>query len=266
METALRVRVTAFTHQGAVRPGNEDAIAVASWVRNAPMDTARQTLHDLDVPLLCLVADGMGGHAAGEEASRLAAFRLAEAAPSVDGEAGLAALLRQVNREIFDAMRENPRRRGMGTTVAGLLVRPGEVLWFNVGDSRLFRYRDRFLRQLSIDDVPDPGTDRTSRSGSLTQALGGAMTFIEVVPHVSADPLVPGWRYLICSDGLTDMVDLAAIEAAMIADDAAAVTTLFERAMIPGQDNISIIVATIEQAAGSSHKRTGESDGGQDAD
>jgi serine/threonine protein phosphatase PrpC len=230
------------------------------------MDTPRQTLHDLDVPLLCLVADGMGGHAAGEEASRLAAFRLAESVPSLDGEPAVAAFLRQVNREIFDAMRENSQCRGMGTTVAGLMVRPGGVLWFNVGDSRVFRYRDRFLRQLSIDDVPDLDVGRTGRSGSLTQALGGAATFIEVVPHVGTDPLVPGWRYLLCSDGLTDMVDLAAIEAAMAAADAAAVTRLFERAMIPGQDNISIIVATIEQAAGSSNERTGESDGVQDAD
>jgi serine/threonine protein phosphatase PrpC len=248
MSALLQARVIAFTHQGAVRSHNEDTIAVGGWVHNAPMEAPRPMVHALDRPLLCLVADGMGGHAAGEEASRLAALRLAEFAPTVADAAGISAAVRRVNREIFHAMREDARRLGMGTTVAGILIRGDGILWFNVGDSRLFRYRDRMLRQLSIDDVLDPDADPRFRLPMITQALGGAPTFVEVEPHVGVEPLAPGARYLMCSDGLTDMVDLAAIEAELGGDDVTAVAELFDAAMFAGgHDNISMVLVRIEE-------------------
>jgi serine/threonine protein phosphatase PrpC len=250
MSAALQARVTAFTHQGAVRDQNEDTIAVGSWVRNAPMDAPRQTVHEIGGLLLCLVADGMGGYAAGEEASRRAAFRLVEVVPEVADESGITVLLRQVNGEIFDVMRENPQWLGMGTTVVGMVLRTDGIIWFNLGDSRLYRYRDGFLRQLSLDDVPDPYAEGQQRSHRITQALGGAPAFIEVTPHTGTEPLVPGWRYLLCSDGLTDMLDVATIEAMMAEDDVATVTALFERAMAAGgEDNMSIILVRIEEAS-----------------
>lgn len=249
MSAALQARVTAFTHQGAVRAQNEDTIAVGSWVWNASMAAPRQTVHEIGGPRLYLVADGMGGYAAGEEASRRAAFRLAKAAPAVADEAGITALLRQVNGELFDVMREEPQWLGMGTTVVGMVLRTDGIIWFNLGDSRLSRYRDGFLRQLSLDDVPDPYAAGQQRSHRITQALGGAPAFVEVTPHTGTEPLVPGWRYLLCSDGLTDMLDVATIEAVMAEDDVATVTALFERAMAAGgEDNVSIILVRIEAA------------------
>jgi serine/threonine protein phosphatase PrpC len=249
MQAVLQARVTAFTHQGAVRGQNEDTIAVGSWVRNAPMNAPRQTVHELGATLLCLVTDGMGGYAAGEEASRRVAFRLAEAALDVADEAGIAALLRHVNGEIFTSMRENPRWLGMGTTVVGILLRPDGIIWFNLGDSRLYRYRDGFLRQLSLDDVPDPYAEDQQRSHRITQALGGASAFIEVTPHTGTEPLVSGWRYLLCSDGLTDMLIVETIETVMGEDDGTTVMTLFERAMAAGgEDNVSIVMVRIEEA------------------
>lgn len=264
MNAALQARVTVFTHQGAVRDHNEDTVAVGSWVCNAPMEMPRQTVHPLDCPLLCVVADGIGGHAAGEEASQLAAFRLSEASGQIKDEEEMAALLRRINREIFEAMGVDSRRLGMGTTVAGLLIRHANIIWFNVGDSRIYRFRDGFLRQLSIDDVTDLEADRRRRSHVITQALGGAHKAVEVTPHVGREPLVPGWCYLLCSDGLTDHVDLNAIEAAVAAGGEAAAKALFERAMAGGgHDNISIILVRIEEAddrangaAGSGHDET----------
>ncbi len=78
--------------------------------------------------------------------------------------------------------------------------------------------------------------------------LGGAGAYIEVIPHVGREPLVPGWRYLLCSDGLTEHVDLDALEATMAGQDEIAVNGLFERSMAAGgRDNISIILVRIEK-------------------
>jgi serine/threonine protein phosphatase PrpC len=78
------------------------------------------------------------------------------------------------------------------------------------------------------------------------------MTTLDVAPHVGTEPVVPGWRYLLCSDGLTDMVPLERIEGLLgeHADDTNAVAALLEAALAGGgEDNISIIVATISGPA-----------------
>ena len=76
----------------------------------------------------------------------------------------------------------------MGTTVAGALVRQERLTWFNVGDSRVYRYRENRLRQLSIDDVPT--TARSERKlHRITQAIGGISQFADIEPHIGTEPL-----------------------------------------------------------------------------
>ena len=72
--------MTAFTHTGAVRASNEDTIAVGDWITSRSMPAPVTTTHDIDGPLICLVADGMGGHAAGDVASRAVAELLSRRA------------------------------------------------------------------------------------------------------------------------------------------------------------------------------------------
>lgn len=169
---ALRATVTAFTHQGAVRSHNEDTIAVGGWWRNLPMAAPRRIVQPLDRPLLCLVADGLGGHAAGEVASRLAAERLGAAAPGIGDEAALAEAVHEANRAVFAVMAEDRRYHGMGTTVVGLLLAPAGGLWLNVGDSRLYRLDAGSVTRISVDDVPDPDAGAW-RTHIVTQCLGG---------------------------------------------------------------------------------------------
>src|SRR5262245_48247981 len=241
MDAAPLIEVTAFTHRGRLREHNEDSIAVAGWVSDAAMPGPRRSRHELAAPLVCAVADGMGGHAAGEIASRLVTERLA-AEPFANAEAGaVAPALAAINAELYRAMRSNRALAGMGTTVAGLLLAAGRVLWFNIGDSRVYHHRDGCLRQLSIDDVP-PG----ARSGIVTQSLGGALAFAPVEPHIGAGDLPVPSRWLLCSDGLTDMVSVAEIERRMADEDEQAAGALFEAAMAAGgADNISIVLASI---------------------
>jgi PPM family protein phosphatase len=238
------IEVNAFTHQGRRRADNEDSITVAGWVSDVALTGPRRSRHVLTEPLLVAVADGMGGHAAGEVASRYAIKRLAAESFS-SGEGDVAAVLAGINAELYETMAVAPSFRGMGTTAVGLVLTARRALWFNLGDSRLYRARGERLEQLSIDDVP-PG----ARSGALTQSLGGSPVFVSIAPHIGAEDLAVPSRWLLCSDGLTDMLGVEEIEQAMAAGDEDAVRQLFTQAMqAGGGDNISIIVVSVSVAA-----------------
>lgn len=246
----IHLIATAFTHQGALRPENQDTIAVADWIRSEPMMEPRTIERDLGQPVLALVADGMGGHAAGEVSSRVAAeYLVSQAARAID-EAAVTALLHEASAEQFALMEELPRFEGMGTTVAGIALSPGAVVVFNVGDSRVYRYDGRGLIQLSTDDTPGPkepdGRTAVYTTPIITQTLGGCDSLDEIEPHLLSEPLRPDVRYLICSDGLTDLVDLTEIHAGVGEDDRKSVLALFEIAMARGGgDNISIILVRL---------------------
>ena len=251
----VRLHATAFTDQGAVRASNEDTIAVGDCITSGPMDGPLVLEHTVTAPLICLVADGMGGHAAGEVASRTVAERLSRRAAEATDEVRVARLLHEANDELFGLMNESPVWYGMGTTVAGVVVAPSGVLVFNVGDSRAYRIEAGGLVQLSTDDTPGPklpdGRTAVYTSSIITQALGGYgpdRPGERIAPHVLSEPLADGARYLICSDGLTDLLDAAAIEELLGEDDQASARALFEGAMARGgDDNISLILLRIQQ-------------------
>jgi len=241
MDDPPHIEVTALSHRGALRDNNEDTIAVAGWVSDEEeMVAPRRSSHALPEPLVLAVADGMGGHAGGEVASRYAAKRLAGG--RVSANAGdLRKRLGMINAELYETMKTVPSLLGMGTTVAGLVLSAQRVLWFNVGDSRIYRHRGRRLEQLSVDDVP-PGP----RSGFITQTLGGSPVFLPITPHIGEDEMVLPSRWLLCSDGLTDMVRDADIQRALTTHDEEAVHALFAAAMrAGGTDNISIVLVSI---------------------
>jgi serine/threonine protein phosphatase PrpC len=233
-------RITAFTHRGRVRAHNEDTFVVGQFVSEPSMPAPHAFEEVLSAPLLCAVADGMGGHRAGEVASRLVAERLAERGAQITSADAAVAALRAVNAELYRAMAADPRQMGMGTTVVGLVLAP-RLVWFNVGDSRLYRCGEALL-QISIDDTP-PGP----RSGLLTQCLGGgAPSRAGIVPHAGEIAVETPARFLLCSDGLTDMLDDDEIAACLAAPDAEAVPELFARAMrAGGHDNITIVLVSL---------------------
>jgi PPM family protein phosphatase len=238
MHDPPHIEVVTVSHTGRVRASNEDSITVAGWVSDVEMSAPRRSRHELIAPLLFAVADGMGGHAGGEVASRYTVKRLAQQA--CEGAADLAKLLAAINAELYQTMRADPALLGMGTTVAGLWLSATRACWFNVGDSRIYRQRRGRLEQLSTDDIP-PGP----RSGLITQTLGGSRGFLPIAPHMGEHKLVLPSRWLICSDGLTDMLGDAEIERTMAASDEDALRALFAAAMqAGGADNISIMLVT----------------------
>ena len=237
--------ITAFTHRGHVRERNEDTVVIGDWVSAPDMAAPRAVRHDLSVPLLCAVCDGMGGHRAGAVASRHVARRLAEERGRIADAGAAAETLEAIDAELYQLMRTDADLLGMGTTVVGLVL-SARPIWFNVGDSRLYRQRGARIEQISIDDVP-PGP----RSGVITQSLGGALPPQAIAPHVGAEDLAVPARFVLCSDGLTDMLDDADIAECLKLADADAVMQLFDLAMrAGGADNISIVLASVQARAG----------------
>lgn len=246
----MRVRVFAFTHQGAVRAGNEDTIAVGDWLRSEPMDRPeRLTLEES--PALALVCDGMGGHAAGEVASRAVAEHLVARRAGLSAPEAIARAVEAAGAELFSLMDERPATRGMGTTVAGVVLDERRALVFNVGDSRVFGISGDRVEQLSTDDTPGAkladGRTAARTSSIITQVLGGhAPQPLDV--HVLEEPVEARDGWLIASDGLTDLVPVESIEACLGDDDGATVRALFEAAInAGGDDNVSILLVRPER-------------------
>ncbi|MFO1428564.1 MAG: PP2C family serine/threonine-protein phosphatase [Candidatus Competibacteraceae bacterium] len=252
MQKTLCVHIAAFTHPGLIHPHNEDCIAVGRWLGQGAMEEPAQFTLQVGEPLLCLVADGLGGHAAGEVASRYAAQRLSAEAGTLGGDtAAIAACLQRLHTDMQTEMRTHPQQAGMATTVAGLLITPAGITAFNVGDSRIYRWRQHHLLPVSVDDTPEAiyfgMADTLFRSHIITQCLGGLDLHREPVPHLVTQALEQQELYLLCSDGLTDMLSRHQLETSLTEDLSETTYRLFGQAMAAGgSDNISIILVRVE--------------------
>lgn len=206
---------------------------------------------------LLVVADGMGGHAAGDMASRLvvAAFVPLDSRDSGgDLLRALAKATRQGNTAIAEVVHDNPELDGMGTTVTALLFDGGKLGMAHVGDSRAYLYRDGVLHQLTHDDTfvqsliddgritQDEAAHHPQRS-LLLRALNGT----DVDPSLTIREVSAGDRYLICSDGLPAVVSAEAIADALAnPDPGASADALIQLALVGGgPDNITVIVADV---------------------
>lgn len=241
------VAVSAVSHPGLLRERNEDSLVVGPWTLCATVTESPQTLvFPLGTPLVVAVADGLGGHPGGDVASALVARRIAFIGPALDDEDAVRAALNACNRAVYQAAAEGSELTAMGTTVAGIVVRPGSLLIFNVGDSRVLAASRDGLRQVSVDDSPPlpPGQRTTSL---VTQCLGGSPDYRAVSPHVTTAPLSPGDRYLVCTDGLTDPLTTDVIEGLLREhDDGRAAFELWKAAIAAGgPDNITLAVVRV---------------------
>jgi len=271
--TPLDVDISGSSHQGKVRENNEDSYLVARFGRSL------ETLNtNLDSSLLepsysvtghgLLVADGMGGMAAGELASSLALSRLIELVIetsdwvlTINKDKDVRTILQRMTQrfhQIDETLRKeasaDPALRGMGTTLTVAANVGSDLFLGHVGDSRAYLLRGTDLRQLTTDhtlaqalidagvaDQNDPAT--RSMRHVLTAAIGSLGDRIE--PQVQRLKLCAGDRLLICSDGLTDMVDDATITAVMLENESAKAVCdkLIELALDGGGvDNVTVVV------------------------
>jgi PPM family protein phosphatase len=239
--------VTALSHPGLVRDHNEDSLAVGQWTLCAAETQTPQTFgFPTASPLVVAVADGLGGHPGGDVASSLVVRELARAAPMLDSEQALRDVLAACNGTLYDIAADQPMLMAMGTTVAGVLLVSDEVFAFNVGDSRVYSDGPDGLRQVSVDDRPRlaPGQEHTS---IVTQTLGGGLAHADVEPHVSAFPQSTDVRWLVCTDGLSDLVgDEMLSDLLKESEDSRAAFELWKAAMeAGGPDNITLALVRI---------------------
>ncbi|WP_329175432.1 protein phosphatase 2C domain-containing protein [Streptomyces decoyicus] len=239
--------VTALSHTGLIREHNEDSLVAGPWTLCGTVTENPQTLvFPLGSPLVVAAADGIGGQPGGEVASALTVRQLAALGPSLGSEDAVRDAVSLCNHAVYAAAERDPELTTMGTTVAGVVVQESSLLVFNVGDSRVFDAAADGLRQVSVDDSPplSPGRRTTSL---VTQALGGAVTFSAVTPHLTTVPLSVGDRYLVCTDGLTDPVPQDVLDELLrLHTGGRAAFELWKSAIeAGGPDNITLALLTV---------------------
>ncbi|HEY1005321.1 MAG TPA: protein phosphatase 2C domain-containing protein [Streptosporangiaceae bacterium] len=224
------------------------------WAASSETGLVRQNNEDSAYAgrLLYAVADGLGGHAAGEVASAAAI----EVLRAYDTETDPAALLETLGRAVAEANREidrraaeDPARLGMGTTLTAMLCSGTAAALVHIGDSRAFRLRGGHLRQITEDHVLGKlisGAD--ALAPVLSRYLDGNLGRS---PDLGLRELHPGDRYLLCSDGLSPIVSTAAVKDVLMAaaDPQDAVHQLVGLAEAAGgEDNITAIVVDVHPA------------------
>ncbi|MGH3911867.1 MAG: PP2C family protein-serine/threonine phosphatase [Pseudonocardiaceae bacterium] len=233
----LVLRYAARSDRGLVRQNNQDAVYAG--------------------PRLLALADGMGGHAAGEVASKVV---IAAFAPLDDDQPGndlldqLHQATRAGNAAINELVREDPEREGMGTTLTAVLFGGNKIGLAHVGDSRAYLLRDGVFNQITHDDtfvqsLIDEGriTEDEANHHPQRSLLLKALTGHDVEPSLTVREARAGDRYLLCSDGLSGVVSAETLaEALQIADPHRCSDRLIELALKSGgPDNVTCIVADV---------------------
>jgi serine/threonine protein phosphatase PrpC len=232
---------------GLVRSGNEDS----------GLASAR----------LVAVADGMGGHAAGEVASKIAISTLAElstifTSPDIDSESAddiYFNSFHEIDQALKSEVSENPQLSGMGTTLTSLFLRDNSVALLHIGDSRAYRLRGNTLEQLSVDhtviqELLNQGAISESdiathpQRSVLTQVLMGEGN-LELPLPVFEGKIKD--RYLLCSDGLSSVLSEKEIKSLIKGRDRdEAVNALIDATYINGApDNVTVVIADIVEEA-----------------
>ncbi|CAO5234159.1 Stp1/IreP family PP2C-type Ser/Thr phosphatase [Frankia sp. AgKG'84/4] len=239
---SLRLHFAVRSDVGHVREGNEDSAFAGQR--------------------LLAVADGMGGHAAGEVASSTVISRLADLDEGVHSDDLVTELndaIRAANRELREMSLENSALDGMGTTITAVLSSGDMLGVLHVGDSRAYLLRDGVLSQVTHDhtlvqDLVDQGriTPEQANTHPQRSLLMRALDGREVEPDLSVRQAVTGDRYLLCTDGLSGVVSEETIlETLLMPTPQEAVDQLVDLALKGGgPDNITVVVADIEQDRG----------------
>ena len=234
-------RVAAVTDPGRRRRRNEDSYVIE--------------------PPLFAIADGMGGAQAGEVASRLATVALKESGTEASGEERIIDLIQEANRRVYDRSSTDPNTSGMGTTITVAVVEDERVTFGHVGDSRAYLIREATMEQLTEDHSLVNEllkTGRLSREEAETHPQRSVITrALGTDPDVDVDTFTIAARegdlFLLCSDGLTDMVSedsiLSVVERNR--DDISGALRALVRAAnkAGGEDNITVVAFEIGDEA-----------------
>lgn len=250
LATKVDVTVACKTDLGRVRENNEDKFEYF-----IPEDEATLAAKGMTF----VVCDGMGGHAAGQIASELATKTFIDvylSHPSTDPVTALDSAVKAANRFVVDMSRAIPARRGMGTTLSGLVLLGDEAITIQVGDSRIYRLRGGNLDQLTLDhawvdeairrgELPPDAAHTHPHRHVLTRAIG---TEDLVNPDIEKQKVETGDHFLLCSDGLVNHVpDTLIREILSEFGPGEACWRLVGKALVDGgSDNCTVLVVRVD--------------------
>ncbi|MHC5794538.1 Stp1/IreP family PP2C-type Ser/Thr phosphatase [Lacisediminihabitans sp. FW035] len=234
---------TAVSHVGKIRANNQDSGYAGTQ--------------------LFVVADGMGGHAGGDVASAIALKRVMEAdrqyASAADAEFALQSALSAANTMLAETVFEHPELTGMGTTVSAILRSGSQIAIAHIGDSRIYLLRDGTLKQITADHT---FVQRLVDSGRITPEEAAVhprrSVLMRVLGDVDATPeidttvfdVLPGDRWMLCSDGLSSYVSDEKIEHTLTAQSAVtdAADRLVKESLDQGApDNVTVVIVDIDE-------------------
>ena len=260
----MKLSLCAVSDKGCVRANNEDALLVGNEIIRDCSRSCTICLKETSSPCVFAVADGMGGANAGEVASmmvleqlRNSMRQLPSALPEILLLDHMASVCRQIHTKILETGNGDTAKQGMGTTLTGLLWYEGQLYQLHAGDSRLYRYRSGILAQLSQDhSLRQTSGSNAIASNIIVNSFGGGESFYIDLKTAGGRQLT-GDLYLLCSDGLSDMLDDEMIEQALAVPG-------FEEALLfnakerGGLDNISYLIIQVLADEDSQEQSTSE--------
>lgn len=246
-----RIVLTAACRVGCVRSNNEDMVLAYDKLIRSDIYGTEFLTENVD-RFVIAVADGMGGHNAGEVASsdvltNLQFFLndLPRGLSSGEFNEMMVEWLQSINQTIESKGHVDHTLANMGTTLVGIIYYNNKYYWMNCGDSRLYRFRDGRLTQISTDHSLSNARGEKKHSNIITNCIGGGCrnSFMDMF-EFTAD-FLSGDIYMLCSDGLNDMVPDHDIEKLMV--EGANANDLCEAAIrAGGYDNVSAVVFSVE--------------------
>jgi protein phosphatase len=251
----LMIETSLLSDIGCCRKDNEDYLQLFSF-GNETSTGGKE--------VLAILADGMGGHQGGEVASRMAVEVIGQTyfrQPGSDPVMALKTSFAKANQAIYETAVGDPTLRGMGTTCTALVLRNGQACFAHVGDSRLYRLRDGGLVLLTVDHTLvngliaggfiTPAEARKHPDRSIVTRSVGTQPEISVDTSEGLLPIQPGDVYLLCSDGLHDLVEDEEIRLALLCSPphAASEQLIALARQRGGYDNISVGVLAVREPA-----------------
>lgn len=250
----MKLRITAVCNVGCVRANNEDMVLVNKKIFRDDRLQGAIELDDQQPIFLLAVADGMGGANAGEVASEMVLEGIKEQIYQLQFnmdtdtlKGTLQSICKEVHHSILVAGMQDPEKTGMGSTLVALLWYEGVLHTIHAGDSRLYRFRSETLMQITEDhSMQQLSKDSQVPANIIYNSFGGGETFFVTVDFAGKKAL-DGDLFLLCSDGVTDMLSDEEIETILSKEDFEDV--LLEKCIEKGgNDNISYIIAEINEA------------------
>jgi len=245
----MRLKIIAVSDKGCVREHNEDMILIGNDIFRDGRKKILVDLNNENKIFFVAVADGMGGHNAGEVASEMVLRKMNEKINSLeknltenDLSLKISEWVKEIHLDILYEGNKGINKKGMGSTLIGTLFYNNKIYYLNVGDSRLYRLRNGYLMQISKDhSLREVTGNKDIPSNIITNSFGGGeKIFVEFAS--AGSKIFNDDALLLCSDGLSDELNDEEIEETL-GNKKNAVDELFKKAKNKGgKDNISIIL------------------------